>query len=223
MAPQKVFDSADAYTTSITTLLPAHALMREIAIASLVAQTPERGTLGVVGCGPGDELVALAAAFPGWNIIAFEPAEAMARAATDHVRREGLHEQVCVIPQPLHLADAPDWDAALCLMVTHFIATGPDRQKFWRAWASHLRPGTPWVLSEIVATSPEEREAWVRWARHQGASEVELKRLDARLAGDGFYVLPEHDTLLMAEQAGLLAPCTLLQVLGVRMWSGTRG
>lgn len=223
MADQKVFNSADDYSASIARLLPAHALMREIAIASLGAQTPERGTLGVVGCGPGDELVALAAAFPGRDIIAFEPAEAMARTAVERLRVEGLAEQVRVIPRALHPAAAPDWDAAICLMVTHFIAPGAARRDFWKAWASHLRTGAPWVLSEIVATTPEEREAWVRWARQQGASEVELKRLDARLAGDGFYVLPEHDTLLMAEQAGLLAPCTLLQVLGVRMWSGTRG
>lgn len=223
MADQKVFNSADDYSASIARLLPAHALMREIAIASLGAQPPERGTLGVVGCGPGDELVALAAAFPGRDIIAFEPAEAMARTAVERLRVEGLAEQVRVIPRALHPAAAPDWDAAICLMVTHFIAPGAARRDFWKAWASHLRTGAPWVLSEIVATTPEEHKAWVQWARHQGASEVELTRLDARLAGDGFYVLPEQDTLLMAEQAGLLAPCTLLQVLGVRMWSGTRG
>ncbi|RVU48130.1 class I SAM-dependent methyltransferase [Lujinxingia sediminis] len=223
MAAQKVFNSSDDYTRSITSLLPAHALMREIAIASLLARAPERGTLGVVGSGPGDELIALAAAFPTWNIIAFEPAEAMAHAATERLRREGLHEQVRVIPRALQRGESPDWDAAISLMVTHFIAPGSDRHDFWQAWASHLRPGAPWVLSEIVTSTPEERRTWVQWSRQQGCSDEQLTRLDARLAGNGFYVLPEHDTVAMAEKAGLTAPETLLRVLGVRMWCGTRG
>ena len=73
----KSFDNASQYLNDMSCLLPGHQLVSQLVAADLALLTQSAPTIGVVGSGPGTELVALAKQLPKARFHAIEPAQAM--------------------------------------------------------------------------------------------------------------------------------------------------
>lgn len=211
--PPKTFDDATAYTTDIRRVVPGYDLIRETALCTLAVGLPRRGRLRIVGCGPGDELVAVAHTLPGWEIDAIEPSPAMHAAAVAAVGAAGLGHRITVRCISGAEAGAPPCDAVLCLLVTHLLG-GRDRRDVWAALADGLRPGG-WLLhAEIEAMTPSLRTIWTAWAAHAGCTAERVTTLAARLDG-GFPLRSSAETRALATTAGLSHRGELVRVLGV--------
>lgn len=213
----KRFDDADAYESDIARVLPGHALLRQTAICELVRQSTDGHTLGVVGPGPGLELPALAAALPGVTIDAVEPSSEMADACERRVRDEGLQSRVRVTRSVLLPAKAPTWDMGLSLLVAHLVdARGSARREYWRAIASHLRPGATLMHAEIASMALEEVDAWVAYGASQGCDSKRVTVLRERLT-TGFSLLSWQDSVRLAAEEGLRLDQDVLRVWGLRL------
>ena len=218
----KTFDDGATYLDEIQKLVPGHALFQELVVATLVAHTPTDGVLGVVGPGPGSELVDLAHALPGWSLEAIEPAPAMAASACARIREAGLDERIQVYPRPLQ-PEMGSWDAAVCILVAHLIPDDGARAGFWSALGTCVRPGGLLLTAEIEAVDEPTRATWDAWAAARGLDETRRTRLRERLSG-GFACLPGHRTAILAESAGFLAEARIASALGVtlRTWRRLR-
>lgn len=113
---------ADGYETRIGRLLPGYELLHLLSRAQLLARLPERARLLSVGCGAGGELAELAGLRPGWRFVAADLSADMLALARQRCARLGLLERI-----ELHCGDvaglppAPPCDAALVLLVLHFL------------------------------------------------------------------------------------------------------
>ena len=215
----KFFPDSDSYIEEIRKLVPGYELIHSLAQDSLRALSGPRGRLLVVGCGPGMELLHLAAALPDWSIDAIDPSEAMVEAAQRLIDGAGLSERVTVRQALLQHDTVEEYDAAVCLLVAHLQPDDGARAAFWQALAGALRPNAPLLLAELDAIDVPTRMTWLSWSAGQGCGPELLGRLAGRLNG-GFALLPVPRTLTLAQSAGLVCERTLLSALGVslRQW-----
>lgn len=212
----KRFDDPAAYDADIRTVVPGYSALHELAVAALRSSAGQRGTLRVIGCGPGAELVAAARALPGWTIRAVEPSGEMAAAAAARVSAAGLSHRVSIDARPLSTPAAPAADAVLCLLVAHLVPNDGARASFWRALGGSVRPGGALVFAEIEEMDEATRATWLAWSRLRGGGEDRLARLEARLNG-GFAVLDAEVTARLAADAGLVLEGLIARLLGVTL------
>lgn len=216
MNAPKTFEDPDVYEASIRRLVPAYDTVAELAAAALSRSCPSRGTLGVVGCGPGPELVRVAAALPGWHVVALEPSVEFAAAARREVARHGLADRVDVFGCTLEEAGQQRWDAACSLFVAHLIPDDGARAAYWESLAAAVVRGGTLVHAEIEAMDRCELEVWVTWAHQQGLSPERLEVLRHRL-GREFCTVPRRRTTTLVRQAGFEVEERLLGALGVTL------
>jgi tRNA (cmo5U34)-methyltransferase len=111
----------------------------------------------VVGAGGGAEIERFLPANPGWRITGVDPSEDMLALARAKADRLGVAERVTLVRGTVEdVAAGPDFDAAACLFVLHFL---PDEAKLalMRAAAARLRPGAPFLVAS--ATRPVADDA----------------------------------------------------------------
>lgn len=213
----KAFDHAGSYVQSIHRLVPGHALLVQASVARLTVMRPAPAVVGVVGPGPGDELVALARALPHARFEVYEPSPSMHAACRRRVEEEGLADQVELYQRPVDRWEEPGWDAGVCLLVAHLLQSD-ERHELARSLASRLRPGAVLVHAEVVCMPPLVRAAWVAWSRERGVSEERLVALRERLSG-AFPLWPEATVRALFREMGLTAEAALLRCFGTTMWS----
>lgn len=210
----KHFEDAQGYQSEIWMLVPGYGVMGELLqawIRGLVAP----GVVGVVGPGPGLELVAMAEAMPNSAFEAWEPSPQMASACAQLLAHAKLEERVTLHSRSLAMGDGR-WDAAVCLLVGHLL---PHRLRpaFWCSLASQLKPGGRLLFSEITAASSAQTKLWSGCAHGRGLPMVKQLRLRERLAG-GFAVAAPEQTEAWAQEAGFQKTTFLADVLGLRVW-----
>lgn len=217
----KSFGDANAYAAEIRRVVPGHDLLRELAIATLEVRLPRQGTLLVIGCGPGAELLDVARALPEWRIEALEPSHAMFECAAEVVEQAGLAARVRVEHRPLAAPEAATADAALCLLVAHLVPVEA-RAAFWHALGASVRPGGLLALAEIEAMTPQIRAIWRAWSKGRGCAPERLATLDARLT-TGFALLTAVQTTALAADAGFAPDGVVARQLGVSLTCWRKG
>ncbi len=210
----KRFDDAAAYSAEIRRLVPGYELVHALTLAALSTLVPPNARVLVVGCGPGEELVELARAHPGWVFDALEPSQAMADAAARAVAEAGLGAQVSVHNRALGPSNGVKRDAALCLLVAHVIPDDGARERFWNDLGDSLRPNGCLALAEIEQTSATTQAIWCEWAALQGCDASRVAVLAERLER-GFVTLPAARTRALAAGAGFVHERALVRALGV--------
>lgn len=94
-------------------------------IALLLKDLPADAHILCIGVGTGTEIVHLAGLYPGWRFTGVDPSADMLQVCASKLRRAGIGDR-CALAAG-YLQDLPgtaDYDAALCLLVTHFILDG---------------------------------------------------------------------------------------------------
>ena len=211
----KSFEDAGAYSDSIPGLLPGHALFLELVLAR-ASTWDQVHVCGVVGPGPGPELVALAERLPRTRFVCYEPSPVMRAACSRAVTAAGMAERVELLERPLEPSPTSTWDAGVSLFVGHLIPE-VERPRYWRSLASHLLPGAPLLHAEMTIPDPHALGTWLAFSREQGLSQVALERLAGRFGG-GFALLAPEQTERLALRSGLAHQCRLAQVLGTTLW-----
>ncbi|WP_428267797.1 class I SAM-dependent methyltransferase [Haliangium sp.] len=216
----KHFPDAAKYQGEIRRLVPGYDALHAMwpALLPVALGSPAEARVLFVGAGPGDEVVALAQAQPGWVIDALEPSPSMAAAARMAVESRDLTGRVRVHEVAMAgFEPTGEYDAVVTLLVGHFVADDGARAGFVDRIARALRPGGVAVLAEIEDDGQARQlmaAAHVAWARGAGLSEDRLEDMSSRL-DHGFHMLTRDRLEELLRQAGLRHVVEFFRCFGV--------
>jgi tRNA (cmo5U34)-methyltransferase len=195
-----------------------HLLMRLV-----MAKLPDNARILCIGVGTGLELLALAQAFPQWQFTALDPAPAMLDICRRKVEENGIASR-CTFHEGYldSLPSSEPFDAATCILVSHFLVQHEERCHFFRQIAERLRPAGILVSCDLASemSSSDYRsllEVWLRMLEYSEApAEVIQKTVDSY--GQNVALLPPSQVESIIASSGFDQPTLFFQALLVHAW-----
>jgi len=223
-----VFDEerASSYDKRFAKLAPLRDALH-LLIRTLLSELPVDAHVLCVGVGTGSELIDLAQTFPHWQFTAVEPAAPMLAICRQRVQECGIASR-CTFHQDYldSLPSAAPFDAATCLLVSHFFLQPEERRDFFRQIASRLRPNGYLVSSVLAAdmSAPAYQsllEVWLRMLRSTEMPEEEVEKFRDSYGRD-VAILPPQEVELIIASSGFDAPVLFFQTLLIHAWYARR-
>ncbi len=219
----QAFDAhADAYDRSVEPLQAVKDLVHQL-IRSQLSGLPDGARILVVGAGTAAEARFLAPRFPGWRFTLADPSEQMLGVGRRHAEAEGFADRCRFHPGFVaSLADEP-YDAAISVLVSHFLTDAGDRTAYFGDIAAHLKPGGLLFTADLCAdlTAPSFGAVMELWLTLAGTPEA--RRDSFRTAfGRDFAVHGPAEVEAMISAAGFSAPAACFQAALVRGWVAAR-
>lgn len=116
----------------------------------VLADLPADAHILCVGVGTGEEIMALASTYPGWKFTGVEPSAPMCDICQKKIEDAGLASRCTIVNGYVaDIDDAPEFDAALCFLVTHFITDLTERQGIFTGMHRRLKPGGYLINADI--------------------------------------------------------------------------
>ncbi|MCF4166411.1 class I SAM-dependent methyltransferase [Zavarzinia compransoris] len=172
--------AAEDYDGRIARMAPGYTLALELVTALARCRFPEDARVLLAGSGTGTELLALAAAGPGWRFTAVEPSPAMMASARGKIAAAGLDHRVTFVEAMLDEAPPEPHDAAVSALVLHFIPDDGAKAGFMAALAARLAPRAPLLLTDFAAFDLPDG-CYDRWLLDRGVeAEVVARAADWR-------------------------------------------
>ncbi|RYG73433.1 class I SAM-dependent methyltransferase [bacterium] len=204
----------------------------QLSIRILFSDLPPDAHILCVGVGTGLELVDLANEYPGFRFTALEPSAPMLDICRQRAQEHGITER-CTFHEGYidSLPHTTPYDAATCLLVSHFITDYAERQHFFAAIASHLKQGAYFVNADLATDSqePAGKELVQLWMRVQNYSQGDLEKspqeIDNMLANFEKFValLPPQRMEELLRSSGFESPLQILQTVLIYAWFSRRG
>lgn len=118
--------------------------------------TPARGAMADLGCGPGDIAIRMARAYPGWTITGLDAGENMLRHARKRLRREGDGLQVVFRHSylPDQSLEQNAWDALVSNSLLHHL---PDPLVLWDSIRNLARPGAAVLVMDLCRPASQSQ------------------------------------------------------------------
>jgi len=134
---------------------------------------PSDARILVIGCGTGEELIALAKALPQASFVAIDPAGPMLALCAKRVEDEGLSARIALHNSTLAEFTSPlVFDAATAILVSQHINPDASAQAFFQQIADLLKPGGLLYSADLSIATGQDRD-----------SVLELWRNNAIVAG----------------------------------------
>ncbi len=223
-----IFDQerASSYDKRYAKLAPLRDALH-LLIQLVLSELPADARILCVGVGTGSELIYLAQKFPQWQFTAVEPAASMLDICRQRAEECGIASR-CTFHEGYldSLPASNEFDAATCLLVSHFIVQLPERRNFFSQIASRVRPNGYLVSSDLasdMSTSAyhSQIEVWLRMQRYSGVPEVEVEKIRASYGRDVAVRSPlEIESIIVA--SGFDTPVLFFQTLLIHAWYAKR-
>jgi tRNA (cmo5U34)-methyltransferase len=223
-----VFDKeqASTYDTRAAKIAPLRDALH-LSIRLVLSELPADARILCVGVGTGLELIYLAQEFPQWQFTAVEPATAMLETCRRNAEASGV-ESRCTWHEGYldSLPASAAFDAATCLLVSHFFMQPEERRRFFSQIASRLRPQGYLVSADLAAdmsTSAYQdlREMWTRMLKYAGYPDEDVEKFLAS-HGRNAAVLPPDQVGAIIASNGFDTPVLFLQTLFIHAWYARR-
>ncbi|MEJ7815473.1 MAG: class I SAM-dependent methyltransferase [Rubrobacter sp.] len=226
--PSIVFDKerAASYDKSTAVLSPMREAFHSL-INVILSELPTDARILCVGVGTGSELIDLAQAFPQWQFTAVEPAIPMLDICRQRVEESGITSRCTFHEGYLDSLPASDsFDAATCLLVSHFFMQKEERRNFFNQIALRLRPQGYLISSDIVsdmstAAYQSLLEVWIRMIKSHEVSDEHVEKLRAAYGRDAA-VLPPREVEAIIASSGFDTPVLFFQNLLIHAWYSKR-
>ncbi|HFF8944669.1 TPA: class I SAM-dependent methyltransferase [Serratia marcescens] len=195
-------------------------------IALLLKDLPVNAHILCVGVGTGTEMIHLARQNPSWRFTGVDPSADMLAVCAAKLRQAKISERCTLVEGYLQdLPSAPDYDAVLCLLVTHFILDDA-RGGLYRHMASRLNTAGQVVIAEIsgdttAADFDQHLASWAAMQSLDGQTPRTPVELRAQLQQRLLLLPPKHTERLIAE-AGFSPPQRFFQSLLIHAWTARK-
>ena len=165
-------EQATQYNSRITRLVPGYELLHQVTNAQLKAALKDNAHILVVGAGTGKEVLALAALNPTWQFTAQDISSDMLAIAKQEFEEQGISERVNVIEGELDKLSTKA-DAALCLLVMHFLEDDGSKKQLLKNIKANLNKGANLFISDLMKPETDfEREAQITVCADLGLSDA---------------------------------------------------
>ncbi len=226
--PAIVFDEerASTYDTRAAKIAPLRDTLN-LLTRLILSELPANARVLCVGVGTGLELIYLAQEFPQWRFTAVEPATAMLNTCRQKAEACGVASRCTWHEGYLDSLPASEFfDAATCILVSHFFMQQAEREIFFSQIAARLRPQGVLVSADLasdMSTSDYQslREIWTRMLKYAEYPDEDVKQfLDSH--GRDAAVLPPHEVASIIASGGFDLPVLFLQTLFIHAWYARR-
>ncbi|MDC9508547.1 MULTISPECIES: class I SAM-dependent methyltransferase [unclassified Pseudoalteromonas] len=165
-------EQATHYNDRITRLVPGYELLHQLTNAQLKATLKDNAHILVVGAGTGKEILALAALNPTWQFTAQDTSSDMLAIAKQAFEAHGIAKRVNVIEGELDKLSTKA-DAALCLLVMHFLKDDGSKKQLLKNIKANLNKGANLFISDLMKPETDfEREAQITVCADLGLSDA---------------------------------------------------
>lgn len=192
-------------------------------IRILLDDMPPNANILCVGVGTGTEILTLAQAHPGWTFTGVDPAASMLDVAQEKIEAAGIKDRCTLVHGYVSdVAAAENFDAVLCLLVTHFLTNEKERQAIFDAMAARLKKGGTLITADISGdtASPQFQDIFEKWKtmhKFAGAAEDRLEKIREDLQNH-VSVLPPASIEEFYRNSGFALPVLFFQSLLIRGW-----
>jgi tRNA (cmo5U34)-methyltransferase len=219
-----VFDQerASSYDQQFDALAPIREALH-LQIRIILSELPVDANILCVGVGTGAELIYLAQAFPQWRFTAVEPAAPMLDICRHKTEESGIASR-CTFHQGYldSLPATEPFQAATCLLVSHFLMQADERSRFFQQIATRLQPGGYLVSADLTADMATAEyqsllDVWLRMLRYADMPDAEVEKFRASYGRDVALLSPKKVATIMTE-GGFELPVLFYQSLLARAW-----
>lgn len=223
-----VFDQerASSYDKRFAKLAPLNDALY-LLIRLVLSELPADARILCVGVGTGSELINLAQTFPQWQFTAVEPAAPMLDICRQRTEECGIASR-CTFHEGYldSLPASHSFDAATCLLVSHFFVQQDERRNFFSQIASRLRPHGYLVSADLASdmstlSYQSLREVWTRMLKYAEYPDRDVEQFLASHGRDAA-VLPPNEVASIIASSGFDTPVLFLQTLFIHAWYARR-
>ncbi|MGL3044686.1 class I SAM-dependent methyltransferase [Acinetobacter pecorum] len=190
-----------SYDDHIRKLIPGYELVHQQIEAILSTELPETAHILVVGCGTGYELSYLLQRYPDWTFTAIDPSAAMLEQTSRNLNSVD-RQRVQLIQSTIQDLNQPDtFDAALAILVAHFIPNS-EKNGFFQAIHQSLKTNGLALTYDLM--QPEDQQdikIMQKLAQQTGLSVVQSNKMIERLEQD-FHLLSAHNFTALLTKVG---------------------
>lgn len=198
------------YDAHIRKLIPAYELMHAQVRANFGVYLQPNAHVLIVGCGTGYEIQYLLQHFPQLNITAVDPSLTMLEQAQNNLPQSCVGQVHFVHGTTADLADQPQFDAALSLLVAHFIA---DKTQFFEQIYQRLKTRAFLMTYDLLLqTEPDELKVLQHTCQEQGLTTAQTEQMLIRLKDDFVLISPDQYQNVL-QQVGFRKTKIYMQVI----------
>ncbi|WP_105188867.1 class I SAM-dependent methyltransferase [Pseudoalteromonas sp. T1lg48] len=199
--PSFLGEEASNYDQRIRRLVPGYDLLQQLTQAQCQAALEEDAQVLVVGAGTGTEVIALAMANPKMRFVAQDISADMLNIAKQGFEEAGISDRVqCHCGSVDELEGS--FDAALCLLVLHFVEDNGDKADLLSAVRQRLKSGAwLWLADLMKPQTPFERDAQFIVCQQLGLTDIGVERTRHSFEHE-FYALDRMRLAELLNQTG---------------------
>ncbi|MGB3757157.1 MAG: class I SAM-dependent methyltransferase [Rivularia sp. (in: cyanobacteria)] len=226
--PAIVFDNerASSYDETFARLAPIRDALY-LLIRQIFSELPADANILCVGAGTGAEMIYLAQNFPQWRFTAVEPASAMLDICRQKAEECGISSR-CTFHQGYldSLPTSNSFDAATCLLVSHFIMQQDERSNFFKQIAARLHPNAYLVSSDLTCDMDTLEyqsllEVWLRMLKFSQVPVSEIENIRSSYGRNVALLSPQKVESIIIK-GGFDSPTLFYQTLLIRAWYSKR-
>lgn len=203
----------DGYDLHIRKLIPGYEVVHQQIQALLKTYVKEHAHILIVGCGTGYELGYLLQLFPHWTFTATDLSATMLEKAKQYIQPlNASHRVQFILSDVTELKNEQSYDAALSILVTHFVSF-QDKSNFFEAIYESLKLQGIFITFDLTQIqSEQELETLKNVVEINGLSSAQSTAMIRRLTDD-FYPLSSQETSDQLNKNGFNSIMPFTQIL----------